>query len=459
MLDVTSWWTQFGGAERRWLILDSGPSLARRGEFDLSAYATVALGRAINEAAADVALIDDLDVVRDCGARIESSAGFLLMPLRPNQSGKPSERSLEASLDTIPVLKALNDQGRLIGYEAESPKAGGAADAVRLLGTLGARQIRTLGVDPNPAVPPTPISAEATRLADTIATAAQKFQLDFGPLTSETPARIFIGSDPTQMLGAKILEYSIRRHSTLSTVFDTMQTVKAPVPRDPQNQQRTEFSFSRFAIPSLSGYHGRALYLDADMLVFQDLRELWELPFDGATVMHAPPSNPSRPKQTSVMMMDCDRLRWDLGSIIGDLDEGRYKYDDLMQNIALEPSGDVRDSLPTVWNSLEEYVPGKTRLIHYTDMKTQPWVSRRNPHGELWVQYLRDAVRDGFVTVADVREAVQNGFIRPSLLWQLRVAPQRWPRFLKTAGPVLDIRYKPHRGLRKRLSRAKIGIS
>jgi Glycosyl transferase family 8 len=52
-------------------------------------------------------------------------------------------------------------------------------------------------------------------------------------------------------------------------------------PKDPRQGKRTGFSFARFAIPELAGYQGRALYLDADMLVFNDLAFLWRTPFAG----------------------------------------------------------------------------------------------------------------------------------------------------------------------------------
>lgn len=39
----------------------------------------------------------------------------------------------------------------------------------------------------------------------------------------------------------------------------------------------TEFSFSRFLIPSLNHYKGRALFMDCDMYVRADITELWDI--------------------------------------------------------------------------------------------------------------------------------------------------------------------------------------
>src|SRR5690606_12554916 len=71
------------------------------------------------------------------------------------------------------------------------------------------------------------------------------------------------------------------------------------------------------------------------------------------------------------------------------------------------------------WNSLERYAPGETALLHYTDMQTQPWISRRNPLGYLWVSELLAGVRGGFITREFVAEQVENGWVRPSLLFQI----------------------------------------
>jgi hypothetical protein len=267
--------------------------------------------------------------------------------------------------------------------------------------------------------------------------------------------RIFIGTDETQMLGARVFEYSVRKHATLPAVFDTMQQVQAPMPKDLKNQPRTHFSFSRFAIPQLAGYQGRAVYVDADMLVLRDFRELWETPFEGATVLYARPSTPRRPKQFSVMLLDCDRLRWNLEAIVAGLDAGDYDYQQLMGELCIEPAERVRPALPPEWNSLEAYVPGQTALIHYTDMFKQPWVSLRNRHVHLWVGYLREALDDGFITMEEVRREVERGHARPSLLSQLQLSRRWWPLFKWTTGRLQDSSYQPHRTLAPRLKQLK----
>ena len=271
----------------------------------------------------------------------------------------------------------------------------------------------------------------------------------------ESPARIYIGTDPSQMLAAKVFQYSVRRHASIPVSFDTMDSVTWPFPKDPKNQPLTNFSFHRFAIPKLADYQGRALYVDADMLVFRDIRELWDIPFGDATVLYAQSPNPKRSRQFSVMLLDCERLPWDVEEIIGGLDEGRYDYKQLVSDMCIVPAERVQDRIPPEWNSLDLYVPNQTGLLHYTHMETQPWVSRRHKHGDVWVESLQSAITDGAVSLDEVRDAVKEGFVRPSLLHQVQLPRERWSAFKLLSAPLADRGFKPHRALRERQDRVR----
>lgn len=244
----------------------------------------------------------------------------------------------------------------------------------------------------------------------------------------EGPFRIFVGSDRSQALAVKVLEYSIRRHTDLPIVLTPMDSLNLPEPEDPRQGSRTGFSFTRFAIPRLAGYQGKALYLDADMQVFSDIRELVEIPFEGAKVViqegvpeeHQPAAGQvgapeKRIKQCSVMLLDCDRLDWVPEDIISRLGI-EYTYEQLLYELCILEDSDIRYGIPFEWNSLETFVAGKTRLIHYTDMYTQPWASPANPNGWVWIEEVRRMIHDGALSVADISEEIRLGFFRPSLL-------------------------------------------
>src|SRR5262245_50696114 len=99
------------------------------------------------------------------------------------------------------------------------------------------------------------------------------------------PLRVFVGADDSQLVAARVLEFSIRRHASRPVDLTVMRDLPVPLPRDRRNRPQTTFSFYRFLIPRLCDYRGRALYLDADMLVFADLAELWTIPFGQKTVL------------------------------------------------------------------------------------------------------------------------------------------------------------------------------
>lgn len=255
---------------------------------------------------------------------------------------------------------------------------------------------------------------------------------------TESPVRVYVGSQEAQMLAVKVLEFSIRAHTDLPVqVFPLHEArVEFPMPKAARNRPRTPFSFQRFYIPLLAGYHGRAIYLDSDMQVFKDIRALWTLPFDGADLLAArEPGASGRRPQFSVMLLNCGQLHWELPKIVEALDRGELSYETLMYEMAVAKA--VRATIDPSWNSLEQYVPGETGLLHYTDMPTQPWVSRDNPNGPLWARDLFAALREGFLSRDYVMEHVRRGFVRPSLLAQVDEGVED-PRALPPQARALD---------------------
>nr|WP_281720651.1 glycosyltransferase [Nitrosomonas nitrosa] len=275
--------------------------------------------------------------------------------------------------------------------------------------------------------------------------------------------RIFVGADRSQQLAVKVLEYSIQRHTKAPVEVIPMIDLPVPTPKDLRNSQRTGFSYSRFCIPKLAGYSGRAIYMDADMQVFKDILELWDLPFNGAKVLvqkdvkhldvsmakdNAPKT---RIKQCAVMVLDCGRLDWDISAIVKGMDEGQYAYEQLMREMCILKEGDVGYTVPFEWNSLE-YYDDNTKLIHYTDMGTQPWVSTNNPNGYIWVAEVRRMLDDGRLNWAELEDEVRREYFRPSLLREIRYG-HLVPKFLcplfNRANAVFDKArgYVPHKAV------------
>jgi hypothetical protein len=436
--DITEWATTFDAAGKPWLILGKGPTFQKVAEVDLTAYHVCSLNHVVREFPVTLAHIIDIDVVGDCAAEIDRNAQFLAMPYRPHMKNFPSDKTLPELIAEYPVLEKLDREGRLLWYNLSSsaPQPGfpvikakffSAEAALNLLVASGARTVRSLGVDGGARY-----SGQFDDLATRtlLANGHQNFDKQFpgicetlrstgvfyAPLYVDAPIRVFVGTDAFQKMGLKVLEYSIKRHTPISVEVAAIDDRDIPVPKDPQNRSRSGFSFSRFHIPKLCGYRGRAIYMDADMQVFSDLGNLWTWQMGDLAIAYCrQPPDSGRPPQYSVMLMDCEKLAWDAAEIVRGLDEGRYTYKELMTGCCVVSQNSKGDVLPVEWNSLEHYEEGKTSLIHYTDMPTQPWVSNQNPSGNLWYKLLREAVREGFISLEDLYSEIRKGHVSPEL--------------------------------------------
>jgi len=188
-------------------------------------------------------------------------------------------------------------------------------------------------------------------------------------------------------------------------------------------------------IPALCQHRGRALYLDADMLVLGDVAELADMPLGSRKLLcsapaatdewagHGPIDNFGA--RTAVMLLDCERLGWDIDEIVAGLDEGRYSYEELMSDLCVVEPDEIADTIPPEWNDLERYDPTTTKLLHYTVVPTQPWRNDENPLGEIWTSWYRDAVEAGAVPPEEVESLIAARKVKPSLREALRLAPSR----------------------------------
>lgn len=97
---------------------------------------------------------------------------------------------------------------------------------------------------------------------------------------------IFVGYDEVESVAYDVLCHSILSRSSIPVAFIPVKTSMLrgtyDRPRDPT--QSNEFSYSRFLVPHLMGYEGWALFMDLDMLVRTDIRELYELRDDTKAV-------------------------------------------------------------------------------------------------------------------------------------------------------------------------------
>lgn len=230
------------------------------------------------------------------------------------------------------------------------------------------------------------------------------------------PIRIYIGSTEKQIVPLRVLESSILRRTSYPIEFHPIyeQVSDLPIPLDPANRPKTDYSFHRFLVPSLAGYTGRAVYLDADMIVFQDIHELWKAPLKDYEVLTC--FRHAGPPQFSVMLLDCQKLKWRLEDFVNRLDSGDLTYRKLMD---FQFGANVSVSLPADWNSLDRYQEGKTCLLHYSKTTKQPWLFDNHPLEGLWIEELRFALMSGILNEETLHNHIQKGWIKSSIQHEL----------------------------------------
>ncbi|MBT8139556.1 MAG: glycosyltransferase [Gammaproteobacteria bacterium] len=425
-----------------WLMVGKGPTFSKIRSIDLQKYSTIALNHVIEDVKSDVSHVIDFDVLTQSGKSILKNARFLLMPFYPHFENKPGDRPLTELLKENEILKQLEKEERLLWYNASTastPASGSpivpvkyfSADAVAsILGMAGAKKIWTAGVDGGSAY-----NSNFSHLNDktllangrksfnvqflAIAETLNKYEAELIPL-GESTIHIFVGTEKDQLLATRVLEYSIRMRTSASVRVTPLyeSNIDIPVPKHEKNRPRTPFSFQRFIIPQLRKYQGRAIYVDSDMQVFTDIRDLAFRDMKGQQIVNAlGPESGGRKPQFSVMLMDCQALKhWDINSIVSMLDRHELSYEQLMYEMKLATHDAI--NLESEWNSLEEFLPGKTKLLHYTDMKFQPWLSRKNPRAPVWIAELFQAIEHGFISRKFLRAETLAGNIRPTLYAQ-----------------------------------------
>jgi hypothetical protein len=445
MIELHDWFARAPFPDRPWLVVGKGPTFQRRSEFAVGAYNTLSLNHVVTEMDVDVAHIMDIDVVDACADALRTNCRVLVMPRHPHVACEPSRRRLEDFFDAVPILRELDEQGRLVWYSSSGAPVPGATRSIRVrffsseaalgvLGEMGVRDVRTLGIDGGRAY-----GSSFRHLDDVtkLANGQPSFDLQFTELelirrryamtlSPLVPAlNVFVGAVERDLPAVRTLAHSISKYSSVPVHVTPLTGVRVSGPRRREHRARTPFSFARFAIPELCNHEGRAVYLDSDMLVFDDIAELATLPFGDARLLcthqeEAPAAwkdsdwfHPGR--QFSVMVLDCERLDWDVQTIVDGLDAGRYGYADLMFDMCVVPDAEIADTVPAGWNHLEHYEVGVTKLLHYTVVPLQPWRSDDNPLGWLWERAYRDAVRDGAVPWDEVDELVRSGEVKPSL--------------------------------------------
>jgi hypothetical protein len=190
---------------------------------------------------------------------------------------------------------------------------------------------------------------------------------------------VFIGFDPREAVAFSVLSYSVhRRASQAVSITPLMLSQLGGVyRRDKHPLQSTEFSFSRFLTPFLSGFTGWSVFMDCDMLMLDDIARLWALRDDRYAAMVVKHEHVPRETRKFLGMPQTAYAKKNWSSVVlfnnarcGALTPGYVNTAsglDLHQFKWLASDEEI-GSLPDRWNHLVGYSPPRrdAALVHYT---------------------------------------------------------------------------------------------
>jgi hypothetical protein len=197
---------------------------------------------------------------------------------------------------------------------------------------------------------------------------------------------VFIHTNHKQLVGALVSSYSLKRNSHHPERFDVRiihsedhPFLKAregqPFLREGktriwQNDDLQSFTPLRFMPPELTGYQGRAVVIDPDIFAVGDITELLDRDMKGKAIL-CKARRTEKKFASSVMLLDCAKLtHWQCERQFNELFEMKRDYMDWISLLCEkeETIGLFEDE----WNSFDE-LNEKTKLLHNTKRRTQPW--------------------------------------------------------------------------------------
>jgi hypothetical protein len=193
------------------------------------------------------------------------------------------------------------------------------------------------------------------------------------------PVRIFIGYDPREAVAFSVLAFSIHRRASVPVTIAPLMLSQLGrlMTRERHPLQSTDFAFSRFLTPLLSGYAGWSIFMDCDMLVLDDVAKLWAMRDEGYAVqvvkhnhrpreeskfLGAPQTQYEKKNWSSVMLFNNARCRALTPAYVNSasgLELHQFKW----------LAGDeLIGELPRRWNHLVGYYAHDpdVSLVHYT---------------------------------------------------------------------------------------------
>jgi len=184
--------------------------------------------------------------------------------------------------------------------------------------------------------------------------------------------RVYIGIDPRQPVAFNVLQWSITRRTSRPLAIVPLVLPTLPITRT----GLTDFTYSRYLVPALSGFQGIGVFLDADMLLQADINELETLinPDDAVSVV----KSANRFEWPSMMVFNNEKCKTLTADYIND--ETNHPSD-------FSWAGSVGE-LPSEWNFTVGYDKPieQPKLIHYTAGIPHFPETKDCDHAEAWTK-------------------------------------------------------------------------
>jgi lipopolysaccharide biosynthesis glycosyltransferase len=205
------------------------------------------------------------------------------------------------------------------------------------------------------------------------------------------PLKIFIGWDSRFPEPADVLRYTLKKHSSVPLDIRFLKLQELDFNREEDPLASTQFTYTRFLVPYLCNYKGKAIFMDNDMVCLGDVKELDDLdmanmalrvvkhdykPTNTVKMYGAKQTAYPRKNWSSLMIMNCAKLKLWKKKVV-ETQTGAYLH--RFQDIPNESIGDI----PKTWNTLD-WMDEHTKLIHYTN--GGPWFDeyKNHPHADVW---------------------------------------------------------------------------
>ena len=194
--------------------------------------------------------------------------------------------------------------------------------------------------------------------------------------------KLFVGCDPNgcDAESQMVLEYTARKHC--SEDIDIVWMKHSNDPDDywhgwSSKTWATPFSGFRWGIPEYCNFEGQAIYMDSDMIIQGDLAELWDEEWNDSAIIMGKGG-----WRFCVSKWNCERAKEVLPSV-EDIKKEPYAHQQLAHGIPQHPH--LEQEFDRQWNNFdgENDELDNIKILHYTDMSTQPHFKYAMPRIEV----------------------------------------------------------------------------